>query len=226
MQEYGIVAVSDLLQYPKSEPYESSFKFPYLRPNYVDLGLPSGTLWADANVGANYPEEAGHLFAWGETEPKTTYDWSNYKWSNGSPSTLTKYCAEPSQGYNGFVDNITELEAMDDAAVQYLGDEWMMPTSEQIAELFENCTLASTTKNGVSGHLLTSNISGYKGKTIFLPYVSSGYNSSSYWGKTLAVGGSSFARGWDIRNNVASNLTIGRQTGLPIRPVYVGNSGM
>ena len=48
--------------------------------NYVDLGLPSGTLWANCNVGAETPEGYGDYFAWGETEPKTTYDWSTYKY--------------------------------------------------------------------------------------------------------------------------------------------------
>ncbi len=38
--------------------------------DYVDLGLPSGTLWATCNVGASSPEEYGDYFAWGETEPK------------------------------------------------------------------------------------------------------------------------------------------------------------
>ena len=47
---------------------------------YVDLGLPSGLKWATCNVGANSPEVYGNYYAWGETEPKTTYDWSTYKW--------------------------------------------------------------------------------------------------------------------------------------------------
>ena len=49
---------------------------------YVDLGLPSGTLWATCNVGANSPEEYGDYFAWGETTPKDVYDWSTYKWAH------------------------------------------------------------------------------------------------------------------------------------------------
>ena len=58
---------------------------------YIDLGLPSGTLWATCNVGANSPEEYGDYFAWGETTPKTIYDWSTYQYGSSS-STLTKYC--------------------------------------------------------------------------------------------------------------------------------------
>ena len=46
---------------------------------YVDLGLPSGTLWATCNVGADSPEDYGDYFAWGETESKEVYNWSTYK---------------------------------------------------------------------------------------------------------------------------------------------------
>lgn len=47
----------------------------------VDLGLPSKTLWATCNVGAEAPEELGDYFAWGETEPnKSEYEWTNYEW--------------------------------------------------------------------------------------------------------------------------------------------------
>ncbi len=59
---------------------------------WVDLGLPSGTLWATCNVGASSPEEYGDYFAWGETEPKTTYFWSTYKYCQGTETTMTKYC--------------------------------------------------------------------------------------------------------------------------------------
>ena len=60
---------------------------------YVDLGLPSGTLWATCNVGANIPEEYGDYYAWGETSPKEVYDWNSYKYSSGSMDAhiLTKY---------------------------------------------------------------------------------------------------------------------------------------
>ena len=78
--------------------------------------MPSGTLWATCNIGANSPEEYGDYFAWGETAPKDDYNWSNYKWCNGSATTFTKYCTKSSFGYNGFVDNKTELDPEDDAA--------------------------------------------------------------------------------------------------------------
>ncbi len=78
---------------------------------YVDLGL--SVKWATCNVGATNPEDYGDYFAWGETTTKSTYDWSTYKWCNGSDNTLTKYNTSSS---NGPVDNKTQLELSDDAA--------------------------------------------------------------------------------------------------------------
>ena len=80
---------------------------------WVDLGLPSGTKWATCNVGATKPEEYGNYYAWGETETKTTYNWSTYKWCNGSAETQTKYCTNSDYGT---VDNKTVLDLEDDAA--------------------------------------------------------------------------------------------------------------
>ncbi len=132
---------------------------------WVDLGLPSGTKWATCNVGANSPEEYGDYFAWGETEPKDTYDWSTYKWCKGSYDTMTKYCINSEYGYNGFTDGKTELDPEDDAATKNWGSPWHMPTFVQMQELFDNCTREWTTQGGVNGILVT----GPNGNTIFLP---------------------------------------------------------
>ena len=79
---------------------------------WIDLGLPSGLKWATCNVGAKTPEEYGDYFAWGETEPKDYYDWSTYKWCDGSSNAMmTKYCDDY---FYGSVDNKTVLEASDD----------------------------------------------------------------------------------------------------------------
>ena len=76
---------------------------------WVDLGLPSGTLWATCNVGANSPEEYGDYFAWGETESKGKYNWSFYKWSNGLYNTMKKYCQQSVYGYNAFTDTLADF---------------------------------------------------------------------------------------------------------------------
>ena len=110
--------------------------------DYVDLGLPSGTLWATCNVGADSPEDYGDYFAWGETQPKDTYDWSTYQYCNGSYNTLTKYSVEffdswyeqyTNYGYNGFIDNLTTLLPEDDAATANWGADWRMPTKKDLA---------------------------------------------------------------------------------------------
>lgn len=137
---------------------------------FVDLGLPSGTLWAAMNIGAASPEGYGYYFAWGETYPRNIYSWDNYMWCNGSSSSLTKYCT---QFPYGLVDDITQLYPEDDAATAYWGPEWRMPTYEQIQELTANCSSEWTERNGVYGRLFTSDING---ATLFFP--AAGYHSS------------------------------------------------
>ncbi|MCQ2227975.1 MAG: hypothetical protein MJZ01_08730 [Bacteroidales bacterium] len=102
----------------------------------VDLGLTSGTLWADRNIGAEAPEEMGQYYAWGETAFKLSFAFPNYKWCKGSYDTLTKYCTDSSYGD---VDNKTELDDVDDVAVQTWGRTWKMPTREQLKELYNEC---------------------------------------------------------------------------------------
>jgi len=129
---------------------------------WVDLGLPSGTLWATCNVGADTPEGFGDYFAWGETAPKDDYSWETYRWCNGYFNTMTKYCTN---GSYGTVDNRTELDPEDDAAYVNWGSSWRMPTMEQQLELRNECTWTWTERNGVNGKLVT----GPNGNTIFLP---------------------------------------------------------
>lgn len=132
--------------------------------DFVDLGLPSGTLWATCNVGSDTPEGYGDYFAWGETIPKEYYDWSTYRYCNGSYRTLTKYCYDAEYGNDGFTDTLTTLESSDDAATANWGEGWRMPTNGEFAELISNCTVIWTIYNGVSGY----SFSGPNGNTIFL----------------------------------------------------------
>ncbi len=164
---------------------------------WVDLGLPSGTLWATCNVGASAPEDYGDYFAWGETAPKDYYDWSTYKWCNGSYDTMTKYCTKSYYGNNGFVDNKTELDPEDDAAHVNWSPSWRMPTTEQQRELYEKCSSVWTTQNGVNGRLFT----GPNGNTLFLPAAGGRWDESLlgagtyciYWSRTLHSSGPYYA---------------------------------
>ena len=143
---------------------------------YVDLGLPSGLLWATCNVGAEAPEDYGDYFAWGETTPKDYYDWSTYQYCNGSYNTLTKYCNQSNYGYNGFTDNLTTLEPTDDAATANWGNGWRMPTMEEFEELYNNTTVTWTQQNGVNGRLFTA----ANGNSLFMPAAGCRYVSSLY----------------------------------------------
>lgn len=136
---------------------------------WIDLGLPSGLLWAECNVGATALEEYGNYFAWGETTPKRIYDWSTYLYSEdgeGRLPTLTKY--NNSTDY-GTVDSLTTLEAVDDAATANMGGGARTPTHDEWQELMNNTNSEWTTLNGVNGRRLTSTING---NSIFLPAAS------------------------------------------------------
>lgn len=149
---------------------------------YVDLGLPSGLLWATCNVGASSPEEYGDYFAWGETTPKDTYDWTNYQYSMGSSNTLTKYCSNSNFGYNGFTDNLTTLLPEDDAATVNWGEDWRMPTRAEFEELYAKTSVTSKQLGGVSGELFTA----ANGASLFLP--DAGYRTGSEF-KYVGSGG-------------------------------------
>ena len=189
---------------------------------YVDLGLPNGTLWATCNVGANTPEEYGDYYAWGEITTKDSYIWSTYRWCNGSENTLTKYCSSSNNGYNGFTDTLTTLEASDDAATTNWGAGWRMPTIEEMWELSNNCTHEWTTQNGVNGMKYT----GPNGNSIFLPAAGcrggsflfdAGYYGY-YWSSSL-IGGSYRAYFLNVGGGGTGFGT--RYTGSSVRPVCV-----
>lgn len=188
---------------------------------YVDLGLPSGLLWATCNVGANSPEEFGDYFAWGEIQTKSNYDWITYKWCNGDYFSLTKYNTNSDFG---IADDLTELELSDDAAYANWGAGWRMPTNEEMEELLNTCTAEWTTQNGVYGRLIT----GLNGNTIFFP--ATGYyegnelwgndNDGHYWSSSLDPVYT--ARAYNM-GFFFGDIGIGndhRCYGQPVRPVY------
>ncbi|MBO7134868.1 MAG: hypothetical protein J6W06_12025 [Bacteroidales bacterium] len=195
---------------------------------WVDLGLPSGLLWATTNVGAENPEEYGDYFAWGETTTKEIYDWSTYRYCDGRLSTLTKYCNNAESGNNGFTDNLTTLEASDDAATANWGAGWRMPTYDEMVELKDNCTVTWTTQNGVNGRLFT----GPNGNSIFLPAAGIRYGSDlgnagsfgRYWSSSLYTGYPDNARYLYFYSDNYNVSDFVRGSGFSVRPVCVNTS--
>lgn len=196
-------------------------------PHIIDLGLPSGTKWACCNVGASKPEDYGDMFAWGETSTKSNYDWSTYRWCNGSSNSLTKY---NTKSYRGTVDNRTQLELSDDAARARWGGSWRMPTIAELTELKDNCTYEWTTIDGVKGGKFTSRVNGH---SVFLPAAGfhSGLRSSAslsyrgevgyYWSSSLGESGD-FARYLIFTSRDTGMGDYGRNGGQSVRPV-IGN---
>ena len=187
---------------------------------YVDLGLPSGIMWATTNLGAATEEEVGDLFAWGETETKSNFTVENYVFSE-SVNEMTKYNEE---------DGLTTLEREDDAATVNWGDGWSIPTKEAWEELRDNCTRTWKTINGVSGSLFTAP----NGNSIFLPCDFDNFwhnGAGRYWSSTL---GSDVRGAYDVDFDMGGfyiddygadeTNTMGghRCTGQNIRPVYTG----
>ena len=179
----------------------------------IDLGLPSGTLWASCNVGASKPEEYGGYYAWGETEEKETYTWENYiHCDDGTYET----CHDLGSDISG-----TEYDV---AHVKW-GGNWCMPTLDDIKELLDNCTSEWTTLNGVNGHKFT----GPNGNSIFLPAAGSRWRGGlsragedgGYWSSTqnpdysyLALG-----LGFMFRSGSATWGNNSRDYGQSVRPV-------
>ena len=187
----------------------------------IDLGLPSGLKWANYNVGSICPEDYGGYYAWGETEEKSNYDWSTYKWCNGSRNTMTKYCTNSS---NGTVDNKTTLDPEDDVAHVKWGGDWRMPTSAEKDELRNECTWTWTTQNGVTGYKVT----GPNGNSIFLPAAGCRYGadvydrggSGGYWSGSLDSYSSSYADYLFFLDGICDwDCDIRRYYGLSVRPV-------
>ena len=170
---------------------------------YVDLGL--SVKWATCNLGAEKPDEFGENYAWGEVETKDSYEWSNYKWCNGTSTSITKYCM---YSYYGEVDNKTTLELSDDAASVNLGGNWRIPTTAEVEELMSECEWIW--QNG--GYLVVSKVNG---KSIFIP---SAEYCAKYWTSDM----SDYSNDSDILYVSPSGYEKTydeRKKGLLIRPV-------
>ena len=179
-------------------------------PHLIDLGLPSGTLWACCNVGASQPEDYGKYYAWGETQPKEVYSWSTYIHSDGTEST----CHNIGSDIAG---------TSYDAATANWGTPWQMPSLEQCNELNNKCTSVWTQQNGVNGQKFT----GPNGGTLFLPAAGSRWEGGAfgagmggyYWSSALNEFNPSCV--W-VLNFLSGGVYVTdgyRNYGLSVRPV-------
>lgn len=199
-------------------------------PHLIDLGLPSGTKWACCNIGANSPEEYGDYYAWGEIETKSVYNWSTYKWSDGSQFSMNKYCNNPDYGN---IDNKTLLEPEDDAAYMNWGPAWRMPTREQQDEIRNNCDWIWATYKNVTGMLIKSRIND---SFVFLPaagYISgaSPSNTADYGyyqsaSLDLDVSDDSYYFYFNSQGHYWNDFstTVGRDVGFSVRPISITTS--
>ena len=172
---------------------------PKYEPEMVDLALPSGLKWASFNLGATRPIEIGYYFAWGETEPKSSYNWDNYVFMQNGQSDewhVNKYTYEDGYSSDGtwyedgvFVGDGQKVLNMDedDAARALWGDQWRIPTPTDWQELKENCNISWSYSSGETSGLATLIVtSKTNGNSIYLP--ATGYfnsdglqNVSSYY---------------------------------------------
>lgn len=145
---------------------------------YVDLGLPSGTLWATYNVGATSPYEKGDYFAWGEVEPREDFSWENYKF-------FERYEVDPNNGEWAVLENIgNDISGTEyDAARYQWGNGWRLPNEQERYELRMLCWCnGPTIENGVKG----VRIHGPNEHSIFLPVCGFGlwYGQETIFDKT------------------------------------------
>lgn len=171
--------------------------------DFIDLGLPSGLLWASANIGATTQADAGSYFAWGETATKTNYGGGDY-----STDLFSKYTADGAK-----------LGDTDDAATAIWKNAIRMPYDTELAELLNS---EYTTVSINSGNTCT--ITGKNGRSIVLPV--GGYMSDAtkadptngyYWTKTFAGNGNAYCL--KISSDAAQKSTLGRVFGCNVRPV-------
>ncbi len=192
---------------------------------WVDLGLPSGLLWAECNLGATKPEEYGDYYAWGETSTKEVYTWETYKYctavdEEGWVKTLSKYNTDSRYGTP---DNLTTLQPSDDVATQKLGDGARMPTETEWYELLDNTTSEWTTVNGVYGRRLTA----ANGKSLFFPAAGLRYGSELhytgevgyFWSSSLNAGSPYYAWYFGFSSGYRDVLYVDRRYGFSVRAV-------
>ena len=181
---------------------------------YVDLGLPSGIMWAKCDLGASSPEIYGDEYAWGETWTK--YDYEYYYFTDIVEGQYTKYDSRDKRYF---------LEKEDDAAYLRLGEGWRYPTWNEMQELIDNCTVTESTLNGRLGMMFVSKIN--NNYIFFRCYSIFGKVCGNRWTSAIVESNPALAKSLYFEKNDKTNKIdvrrddCNRKTRLPIRPVYV-----
>ena len=185
---------------------------------YVDLGL--SVNWATCNVGSNRPEDFGIIVAWGETSPKSSYTWNNYKYrisgTNSGNIKLSKYVTER---WAGSVDNKKKLELIDDVANVLWGDGWRMPQKKEYEELLNHCSWNWTSQNGIKGYIVTSKKAGFTNRSIFFPVDINHLYHNTYWSGSINYAQSTMAWYLCFNEKSQSMETMFRIDGRLVRAV-------
>ena len=180
---------------------------PQARP--VDMGLPSGLLWATYNIGAERPSDTGLYFSWGNVE--------GHRIDEGYDFSQAVYDTTPAAEIS------EDLSLSQDAARANLGEPWRMPTAAEFQELYDNCTTVWTKVNGVNGRLFISNVNR---NTLFFP-AAGYYNGLShnnrgtigyYWSSTYNSEVNAFRLNFD-QSTVGPQGSSLRRLGFSVRGV-------
>ena len=180
---------------------------------YVDLGLPSKIMWAKCDLGASSPENYGDEYSWGETWTKWTTDY--YYFTDIVEGQYTKYDSRDKRFF---------LEKEDDAAYLRLGEDWRIPTWNEVQELIDNCTVTASTLNGWPGVMFISKINN---NYIFFGYNTIGVADSRRWTSAVVESNPTlakclcFIRDYETGKVVVKRDNKERDLQLPIRPVFV-----
>lgn len=180
---------------------------------YVDLGLPSGIMWAKCDLGETSPEKYGATYAWGETWTKWTIDY--YYFTDIVEGQYTKYDSRDKRFF---------LEKEDDVAYLRLGEGWRYPTWNEVQELIDNCTVTESTLNGWPGVMFVSK---KNNNYIFFGYRTKGSAGSLRWTSAVVESNPTLAKCLSFKRNDKTNkIDVSRYDNerklqRPVRPVYV-----
>ncbi len=213
-------------------------------PEWVEMA--PGLKWATFNVGAESPEEPGSLFAWGEVTKKDYYDWNTYRFMTSGydywhgisdyqidDGNTNSVWYKPVEGTDGFLfvgdgnSAFKDRAYEDDAAFYNWDGEWQTPSPAQFQWLLDNCTW--TWDDTKKGYKVTSNVSGYTSKSIFLPAAGNRvrdiYTSPGDYGAYMSNCLGDVTQNFECLRFIKSSGVLSmdgmlRRNGISVRPVY------